>query len=111
MKLTLKIWRQKDRNDEGRFVDYPVQDVSPDMVIPGDARCAEYRTGEKRLKRPLCSTMTAAKESAEAAGMMINGRAHGPGRGIATCQLHMRSFQEGDEIIIEPVACYGIPGY
>ncbi|MGB0428460.1 MAG: succinate dehydrogenase/fumarate reductase iron-sulfur subunit [Flavobacteriales bacterium] len=101
MKLTLKVWRQNGPNDKGRIVDYKVNDVSPDMsflemidvlneslveksedTIAFDHDCREGICG-------MCS-------------LYINGEPHGPDSLITTCQLHMRSFKDGDTIYIEP---------
>lgn len=101
MNLTLKIWRQKNRHDAGRFVTYVLKDVSPHMsflemldVLNTDL----VKKGEDAVafdhdcREGICGSC----------GLMINGRAHGPGRGIATCQLHMRTFKDGDTVVIEP---------
>jgi len=108
MQLTLKIWRQKDRTSKGKLVTYPLSGVSPDMsflemldllnldlarkgedVVAFDHDCREGICGS-------CS-------------LYINGRAHGPLKGVATCQLHMRSFMDGDTITIEPWRASAFP--
>jgi succinate dehydrogenase / fumarate reductase iron-sulfur subunit len=101
MNLTLKIWRQKNRNDAGRFVTYAVKDVNPHMsflemldVLNTDL----VRKGED----PVAFDHDCREGICGSCGLMINGRAHGPGRGIATCQLHLRSFKDGDMVVIEP---------
>ena len=101
MRLTLKVWRQKDRNDEGRFIQYIANDISPDMsflemldIVNADLI--------KKGETPIAFDHDCREGICGSCGMMINGRAHGPGRGIATCQLHMRSFNDGDKIVIEP---------
>lgn len=108
MNLTLKVWRQKDKNDEGRFVEYPANDVSPDMsflemldVINNDL--------VKKGESPIVFDHDCREGICGSCGLMINGRAHGPGRAIATCQLHMRSFSDGDEIVIEPWRAEAFP--
>jgi len=101
MKLTLKIWRQNGPNDKGRMVDYQVSDISPDMsflemidVLNEDL----VNTGEE----PVAFDHDCREGICGSCSMFINGEAHGPGRGITTCQLHMRSFNDGDTIFIEP---------
>ena len=101
MDLTLKIWRQKDANDKGKMVDYKVTDISEHMsflemidvlneqlVASGDEPVAF----DHDCREGICGMCS----------MYINGEAHGPDRGITTCQLHMRMFNDGDTITIEP---------
>jgi len=108
MDLTLKVWRQNGPNDKGHIETYPVSGVSPDMSflemmdmlndqiirdggdpVAFDHDCREGICG-------MCS-------------MFINGEAHGPNRGVTTCQLHMRSFKDGDTITIEPWRASAFP--
>ncbi len=108
MNLKLKIWRQRGANDQGKMVDYNLGGVSPDMSflemldvlneqiineggepIAFDHDCREGICG-------MCS-------------LYINGEAHGPDRGVTTCQLHMRKFKDGDTIYIEPFRAKAFP--
>lgn len=108
MSLKLKIWRQKNSKDKGSMMDYNLDGVSPDMSflemldilnnklvrekgdqIAFDHDCREGICG-------MCS-------------LMINGEAHGPQAGVTTCQLHMRKFKNGDEIVIEPWRAKAFP--
>ncbi|ANW97523.1 fumarate reductase [Wenyingzhuangia fucanilytica] len=108
MNLKLKIWRQNGANDAGKMVDYSISNVSPDMSflemldvlneqiineggepVAFDHDCREGICG-------MCS-------------LFINGEAHGPDRGITTCQLHMRKFKDGDTIYIEPFRAKAFP--
>ncbi|KAA3612695.1 MAG: succinate dehydrogenase/fumarate reductase iron-sulfur subunit [Calditrichaeota bacterium] len=108
MTLTLKIWRQKDRKSPGKFVSYTVENVSEHMsflemmdvlneqlikkgedVVEFDNDCREGICG-------MCS-------------LVINGRPHGQEHGTATCQLHMRKFNDGDIIVIEPWRAAAFP--
>jgi succinate dehydrogenase / fumarate reductase iron-sulfur subunit len=108
MDLKLKILRQSGAEDKGSLVDYDISNVSPDMSflemidmlneqiineggepVAFDHDCREGICG-------MCS-------------MYINGEAHGPDRGITTCQLHMRSFKDGDTIHIEPFRATAFP--
>ena len=101
MNLTLKVWRQKNANTPGKFETYPAKDVSPDMsflemldvVNEGlIGRGDEPIAFDHDCREGICGTC----------GMMINGYAHGPRRGTTVCQLHMRSFKDGDTLVIEP---------
>lgn len=108
MSLKLKIWRQKNQKDPGQMVDYDLDGISPDMSflemldilnnklvrekgdqIAFDHDCREGICG-------MCS-------------LMINGQAHGPEANTTTCQLHMRKFNTGDEIVIEPWRARAFP--
>ncbi len=108
MSLNLKIWRQTSQKERGKMVDYKLDGVSPDMSflemldllneklvdegtdsIAFDHDCREGICG-------MCS-------------LMINGQAHGPMKETTTCQLHMRSFKDGDTIVIEPWRAKAFP--
>ena len=108
MNLTLHVWRQKNRHDTGRFVTYEARDVGPDMsflemldvVNEGlIARGEDPIAFDHDCREGICGTC----------GMMINGQAHGPRRATTACQLHMRSFNDGDEITIEPWRAAAFP--
>ncbi len=101
MDLTLKIWRQKNKDDKGKMVSYEVKDISEhqsflemmDVLNEGlVAKNEEPIAFDHDCREGICGTCS----------LYINGEAHGPGRGITTCQLHMRSFKDGDTIHIEP---------
>ena len=100
MKLTLKIWRQAGPKDKGDLVTYHVEDISPDMsflemldVLNEQlvAEGTEPIAFDSDCREGICGTC----------GLMISGEAHGPER-TTTCQLHMRSFSDGETITIEP---------
>ncbi|WP_347923755.1 succinate dehydrogenase/fumarate reductase iron-sulfur subunit [Pontimicrobium sp. SW4] len=108
MNLTLKIWRQKDASSKGQMVDYKVTDISEHMsflemmdvlneqlVNSGDEPVAF----DHDCREGICGMCS----------MYINGEAHGPDRGITTCQLHMRMFKDGDTITIEPFRAKAFP--
>lgn len=101
MNLTLKIWRQLSRDARGRFVTYHVTDISPDMSFLEMLDILNIDL-VKKGEEPIAFDHDCREGICGSCGMMINGRAHGPGRGIAVCQLHMRSFKDGDTIVIEP---------
>ncbi len=105
--LTLKVWRQQDANAKGKFADYKVS-VSPDSSflemlddINNDLekKGMEPITFESDCREGICGTC----------GLVINGQPHGPIPRIATCQLHMRNFKEGDTIYVEPFRAKAFP--
>lgn len=108
MNLKLKIWRQKGPQAEGKMVDYPANNISPDMsflemldvvndglVVKGEDPVAF----DHDCREGICGSCS----------LYINGEPHGPGRGITTCQLHMRTFKDGDTIYIEPFRAKAFP--
>ncbi len=108
MRLTLRIWRQKDRNSKGRLVTYEMNDATPDMSFLEMLDLLNLdlaRKGEETIafdhdcREGICGTCS----------LYINGRPHGPLRGVATCQLHMRSFKDGETIVIEPFRAKAFP--
>ena len=101
MKINLRVWRQKSKNDEGRMVSYDVQDVSPDMSFLEMLDVLNERltlSGED----PVAFDSDCREGICGACSLVINGIAHGPEERVTTCQLHMRSFADGDQIDIEP---------
>lgn len=108
MDLTLKVWRQKDRNTAGSMVTYPLKGISPDMsflemldVLNEDL----LRKGEE----PIAFDHDCREGICGMCSLFINGRAHGPERGTTTCQLHMRHFSDGETITIEPWRAAAFP--
>ena len=108
MNLTLHVWRQKGPEDAGRFETYEAKDVSGDMSFLEMldqvnemliARGEEPIQFDHDCREGICGSC----------GVMIDGQAHGPQRGTATCQLHMRHYDDGDEITIEPWRAAGFP--
>ncbi|TBN15853.1 succinate dehydrogenase/fumarate reductase iron-sulfur subunit [Hyunsoonleella pacifica] len=108
MNLTLKIWRQKDATSKGKMESYNVTDISEHMsflemmdvlneqlIANGDEPVAF----DHDCREGICGMCS----------MYINGEAHGPDRGITTCQLHMRMFNDGDTITIEPFRAAAFP--
>lgn len=106
--LTLKIWRQPGTNQAGRFQTYQLTGISPEasflemldvlneqLIEVGDDPVAF----EHDCREGICGSC----------GMMINGQAHGPMKNTTTCQLHMRSFESGDTIVIEPWRASAFP--
>ena len=101
MNVKLKIWRQKNGNDEGRFVGYEVHNVSPDASFLEMLDILNVDL-VKKGEDPIAFDHDCREGICGSCGMVINGRAHGPGRGTATCELRMRLFQDGDTIVAEP---------
>ena len=108
MNLTLLIWRQAGPDKPGKMVTYQATDISPDMsflemldvvneglILKGEEPIAF----DSDCREGICGTC----------GLMVNGRAHGPGRGVTICQVHMRSFKDGDTIVIEPWRARAFP--
>ncbi|MDC0357922.1 succinate dehydrogenase/fumarate reductase iron-sulfur subunit [Oligoflexia bacterium] len=108
MKLTLNVWRQKDAASKGRFVKYVLDGVSPDMSFLEmldmlnesiEVKDEEAIAFESDCREGICGVCS----------LVINGRAHGPESKTTTCQLHMRSFEDGDTIYIEPWRAEAFP--
>ena len=101
MRLTLKIWRQKDARSKGKFVIYNLDNISPncsflemldilnEQLISKDEEPVAF---DHDCREGICGTCS----------LYINGRPHGPDDAVTTCQLHMRKFRDGDTIIVEP---------
>lgn len=101
MNLTLKIWRQRNRDAAGKFVTYKIRDVSPDMSFLEMLDVLNVDL-VKKGDEPVAFDHDCREGICGSCGLMVDGRAHGPGRGVATCQVHMRSFAQGDVVVIEP---------
>ncbi len=108
MNLTLDVWRQKDATSEGRFVTYEAKEISPDMsflemldvvneglILKGEDPIAF----DHDCREGICGTC----------GMVISGVPHGPRQHTTACQLHMRSFRDGDTITLEPWRAAAFP--
>jgi succinate dehydrogenase / fumarate reductase iron-sulfur subunit len=108
MKLTLKIWRQKDAKDKGKIVNYQLDDVSPDMSFLEMLDVLNQELIDKD-EEPIAFDHDCREGICGMCSMFINGRAHGPDREITVCQLHMRSFKDGDTIYIEPWRAKAFP--
>src|SRR6267143_200991 len=108
MNLTLKVWRQKNANAPGRFETYEAKDVIPDMsflemldVVNEEliARGEEPIAFDSDCREGICGTCS----------LVINGTPHGGQKGTTVCQLHMRKFNDGDTITIEPWRARAFP--
>ena len=108
MNLTLQIWRQENAQTKGKIIEYPIQDISPDMsflemldilnrqlITNGDIPVAF----DHDCREGICGMCS----------MYINGKPHGPWQANTTCQLHMRAFKDNDTIVIEPWRANAFP--
>jgi succinate dehydrogenase / fumarate reductase iron-sulfur subunit len=108
MKITLEVWRQKDRGSEGRFVRYDAGDVSPDMSFLEMLDVVNERLIEKG-EDPIAFDHDCREGICGTCGMVIDGVPHGPRRATTACQLHMRHFADGAAIWVEPWRARAFP--
>ena len=108
MNLTLKVWRQKDGKAKGSIETYEIKDVSPDSSFLEMLDMANNDLIEGG-KDPIAFDHDCREGICGSCSLYINGEAHGPGRLITTCQLHMRSFKDGETIYIEPFRAAAFP--
>lgn len=108
MDLTLKIWRQDGPEVPGRMETYPVSGVSEDMSF---LEMMDMLNDQlvREGKEPVAFDHDCREGICGMCSMFINGEAHGPARGVTTCQLHMRSFKDGETIYIEPWRAKAFP--
>lgn len=108
MNLTLKVWRQKNARDRGKMASYRAAGISPDMSF---LEMLDVVNEDLALKGedPIAFDSDCREGICGACGLVINGVAHGPGKGTTTCQLYMRSFKDGDTIYIEPWRAAAFP--
>lgn len=108
MKINLKIWRQKNSTDKGRLVNYELDDISPDMSFLEMLDVLNenlVNSGEEPVafdhdcREGICGTCS----------LFINGEAHGPDMRVTSCQLHMRTFKDGETIHVEPWRARALP--
>jgi len=108
MNLTLKVWRQKNNVDKGRFVTYNVTEISPEMSF-----LEMFDVLNERLIReghdPIAFDHDCREGICGMCSMHINGRPHGPWKSTTVCQLHMRAFKDGETIVVEPWRSKGFP--
>ncbi|WP_372768499.1 succinate dehydrogenase/fumarate reductase iron-sulfur subunit [Lutibacter sp.] len=108
MNLTLKIWRQKGPQDKGQMVEYKVTDISEHMSFLEMMDVLNESLVAKDIE-PIAFDHDCREGICGMCSLQINGEAHGPDRGITTCQLHMRMFKDGDTIFIEPFRANAFP--
>lgn len=102
MDLTLKIWRQENAKTKGKFETYKVQNISPDSSFLEMLDILNQQLIDDEIALPVCFDHDCREGICGACGLYINGHPHGPDTAITTCQLHMRKFNDGDTIVIEP---------
>lgn len=108
MNLTLKVWRQKDAKSKGKLETYEAKDISPDMSFLEMIDVVNEGLIKKGVE-PIAFDHDCREGICGMCSMYINGHAHGPKKGITTCQLHMRSFKDGETITIEPWRAKAFP--
>ena len=108
MNLTLKVWRQNGEEDKGRIVEYNMSNISPDMSFLEMMDVLNEQLIEKG-DNPVAFDHDCREGICGSCSMYINGEPHGPENRITTCQLHMRSFKNGDTIYIEPWRAAAFP--
>src|SRR5574339_261278 len=108
MRLTLRVWRQAGPDAPGRFENHVATDVSPEMSFLEMLDVVNERLVTEG-QEPIAFDHDCREGICGSCGMMINGVAHGPMKGTATCQLHMRSFSDGDTVVIEPWRARAFP--
>jgi succinate dehydrogenase / fumarate reductase iron-sulfur subunit len=106
--IILQVWRQPGPDSPGGFATYRVEDISPDMSFLEMLDVLNERLTAKG-EEPLAFDSDCREGICGACGVMINGQAHGPQLGTATCQLHMRKFSDGATIVVEPWRAAGLP--
>ncbi|MCC5913374.1 MAG: succinate dehydrogenase/fumarate reductase iron-sulfur subunit [Balneolaceae bacterium] len=108
MTINLKVWRQKNQNAQGSFQDYTLSDVSEHMSFLEMLDVLNEQL-IKEDKDPVEFDYDCREGICGSCNMVINGRAHGPKRLTAACQLHMRNYSDGDTIVIEPPRAAAFP--
>lgn len=108
MNLTLKVWRQKNAQDKGKMVEYKVTNISDHMSFLEMLDVLNEDLVNKN-EEPVAFDHDCREGICGMCSLHINGEAHGPDRGVTTCQLHMRMFKDGDTIYIEPWRAKALP--
>lgn len=108
MNLTLKIWRQSNKNEVGKMIDYQVSDITEHMSFLEMMDTLNEKLVAKG-EEPVAFDHDCREGICGSCSMFINGEAHGPVKGVTTCQLHMRSFEDGDTIYVEPFRANAFP--
>jgi len=106
--VTVRVWRQADRNAPGKFVDYPATNLNPNMSFL-EMLDVVNDTLTRQGEEPIAFAHDCREGICGTCSLTINGKPHGPGEGIATCQTYMRSFKDGDIIVVEPFRAKAFP--
>ncbi len=101
MKLTLRIWRQRDAKSAGKFVTYSLDNISPNCSFLEMLDILNEQLIQKN-EEPVVFDHDCREGICGMCSLYINGRPHGPDDAVTACQLHMRKFKDGDTIVIEP---------
>ncbi len=108
LSFTIKVWRQKGPSDKGQMVSYPIERIRPEMSF---LEMLDILNNElqRQDEEPIAFDSDCREGICGTCGLVINGIAHGPGRGTTTCQLYMRSFTNGSTITVEPWRAAAFP--
>jgi succinate dehydrogenase / fumarate reductase iron-sulfur subunit len=106
--VTLRVWRQAGPSEPGKFVDYPASNLSTDMSF---LEMLDVVNDEltKKGEEPIAFAHDCREGICGTCSCTINGKPHGPGHGVATCQVYMRAFQDGDTIVVTPFRAAPFP--
>ena len=108
MRLKLHVWRQKNATSPGRLANYDAHDISPDMSFLEMLDVVNEELIAKG-EEPIAFDHDCREGICGMCSLMINGVAHGPEKGTTTCQLYMRKFKDGDDVVIEPWRARAFP--
>jgi succinate dehydrogenase iron-sulfur subunit len=108
MKVTLKVWRQKNADSPGGFKVYEARELNPNMSFLEMLDVVNENLTTKG-EEPIAFDHDCREGICGTCSLVINGKPHGPHRGVATCQTYMRSFKDGDEIVVEPFRARAFP--
>lgn len=108
MKITLRVWRQKNAKDFGKVVNYELDNVSEHMSFLEMLDVLNDKI-EMEGHEPIAFDHDCREGICGMCSLVINGRPHGPETGTTTCQLHMRNFKDGDTIVVEPFRAAAFP--
>jgi succinate dehydrogenase / fumarate reductase iron-sulfur subunit len=108
MDVRLRVWRQANSETRGDFETYEANDISPEASFLEMLDEVNERLNDAG-QEPIAFDSDCREGICGACGLMINGSPHGPQRGTATCQLHMRKFKDGEQITIEPWRAAAFP--
>jgi len=106
--VTLRVWRQAGPKQPGKYADYAAKDVNPNMSFLELLDVVNDELTQKG-EEPIAFAHDCREGICGTCSCTINGKPHGPGRGIATCQLYMRTFHDGDVIVVEPFRAEAFP--
>jgi succinate dehydrogenase / fumarate reductase, iron-sulfur subunit len=108
MKVTLKVWRQKNAGSPGGFKTYQSPELNPNMSFLEMLDVVNEELAN-RGEEPIAFDHDCREGICGTCSLVLNGKPHGPHKGVATCQTYMRSFKDGDEIVVEPFRAKAFP--